>query len=63
MVPAVSSASRGETSSDTQPSTPPVASWIGRNRSAARRQVLQRELEEQLLARLACQRFLRIASS
>src|SRR4029453_2014882 len=33
---AVSCASRGETSSDTQPSTPAVRSQIGRNRSAAR---------------------------
>ena len=32
---AVSCASRGETSSDTHPSTPLVGSWIGRNRSAA----------------------------
>ena len=35
-VRALSSASSGETSSETQPSTPSVASWIGRNRSAAR---------------------------
>ena len=34
-VPAVSRASRGETSRDTQPSTPSVRSWIGRKRSAA----------------------------
>ena len=32
---AVSYASSGDTSNDTQPSTPPVASWIGRKRSAA----------------------------
>ena len=31
----VSCASNGETSSDTQPSTPLVRSWMGRNRSAA----------------------------
>jgi hypothetical protein len=34
-VSAVLRASRGETSSDTQPSTPFVRSWIGRKRSAA----------------------------
>jgi hypothetical protein len=31
----VSSTRSGETSSEAQPSTPPVRSWIGRNRSAA----------------------------
>jgi hypothetical protein len=36
MVLRVSSMSSGETSSETQPSTPPVRSWTGRNRSAAR---------------------------
>ena len=35
-VRAVSYARRGETSSETQPSTPLVRSWTGRNRSAAR---------------------------
>ena len=35
-VPGVSCASSGETSSETQPSTPLVRSWTGRNRSAAR---------------------------
>ena len=34
-VPAVLRASKGETSKDTQPSTPSVRSWIGRKRSAA----------------------------
>ena len=37
MLPAVSFASKGDTSIDTQPSTPSVASKAGRNRSAARR--------------------------
>ena len=35
-VRAVSWASSGETSSETQPSTPLVRSWVGRNKSAAR---------------------------
>lgn len=35
MVPAVSFARSGETSSDTQPSSPPLASKVDRNRSAA----------------------------
>src|ERR1051326_2135197 len=34
-LPAVSCASRGESSSDTQPSSPPVASCTGRKRAAA----------------------------
>ena len=37
MLPCVSAASSGDTSIDTQPSTPSVASNTGRNRSAARR--------------------------
>ena len=37
MLPAVSAASSGDSSIDTQPSTPSVASNTGRNRSAARR--------------------------
>jgi hypothetical protein len=35
IVPAASSARVGETSSETKPSAPKVASWTGRNRSAA----------------------------
>ena len=51
-------ASSGETSSDTQPSTPLVWSWIGRNRSAACLRSSNRQLEEQRLARLAFLQFL-----
>ena len=52
MVPAVSLASSGETSSDTQPSTPPVRRGRAEEIGGAR-QVLERQLEEQRLARLA----------
>ena len=44
-----SSASSGETSSETQPSTPSVRSWIGSNSPRRVTQVRQRQLEEQLL--------------
>jgi hypothetical protein len=57
-VPDVSWASRGETSKDTQPSTPLVWSWIGRNRSAACLRSSDRQLEKQRLARLAFLQFL-----
>ena len=49
----VSYARSGETSSDTQPSTPAVRSKTGRNRSAARGEVVLRELEEERFAGLA----------
>src|SRR5438067_7590751 len=48
----VSCTSSGETSSDTYPSTPQVRSKVARNRSAAR-DVVDRELEEELFARFA----------
>ena len=48
MLPAVSPASSGDSSIETRPSTPAVASKTGRNRSAA--QVFQREFDQRRLA-------------
>ncbi len=58
MVPAVSLASKGETSSDTQPSTPPVLLVDRTEQVGGLDQILERELEEQRLARFALGCFL-----
>ena len=50
---AVSWASSGETSSDTQPSTPSVPGVDGPEQVGRAGQILKRQLEEQLLARFA----------
>jgi hypothetical protein len=50
-VRAVSWASSGDISDDTQPSTPPIRSQIGRNKIGGPGQIVQRQLEEQFLAR------------
>ena len=57
-VPAVSSASKGDTSSDTQPSTPLVAVVDRTEEVGGPGQILQRKFEEQLLARFALNRLL-----
>ncbi len=49
-VPAVSFASKGETSNDTQPSTPSVLFVNRRKQIGGLPEVLQRQLEEQRLA-------------
>ena len=63
MVPAVSFASKGETSSDTQPSTPPVRVVDRTEQVGGLDQILERKLEKQRLARFALAVFCRIAAS